>query len=149
MNVWSGDKMVSKLYLLDTNIISAMLKPSPPIWKQIQNAIVTEAKIFISTISYYETKRGLLATQATTKLQRFDYIRQKYEMVGVDSEIVLDIASEIYVTLKSQGTLLPDADILIAAIAQGHGLTLVTNDSHFERIKGLAVENWVKMSSFS
>jgi tRNA(fMet)-specific endonuclease VapC len=71
---------MGKQYLLDTNIISAMLKPSQHIWQKIQNVIIAEEKNFISTISYYETKRGLLATQATTKLQRFDQIRQDYDM---------------------------------------------------------------------
>jgi tRNA(fMet)-specific endonuclease VapC len=137
---------MGKQYLLDTNIISAMLKPSQHIWQKIQNVIVAEEKIFISTISYYETKRGLLATQATTKLQRFDYIRQKYEMVGIDSEVVLDTASEIYATLKKRGQPLPDADILIAAMAKTYGLILVTDDNHFDRMEGLQVENWVRTS---
>ncbi len=138
---------MGKQYLLDTNIISAMLKPSQHIWKKIQDVIVADEKIFISTISYYETKRGLLATQATTKLQRFDYIRQKYEMVGIDNESVLDTASEIYATLKKCGQPLPDADILIAAMAKTYDLILVTDDNHFERMEGVRVENWVVMQS--
>jgi tRNA(fMet)-specific endonuclease VapC len=124
-----------------------MLKPSQPIWKKVQDVIVAGEKIFISTISYYETKRGLLATQATTKLQRFDQIRQDYDMVGIDNEPVLDTASEIYVTLKNRGQPLPDADILIAAMAKTYGLILVTDDNHFDRIEGLLVENWVRESA--
>jgi tRNA(fMet)-specific endonuclease VapC len=73
-------------------------------------------KMCLSTISYYETKRGLLATQATQKMKQFDLICQKYEMLGIDSEKVLDEASQIYANLKRRGELLPDADILIAAI---------------------------------
>ena len=136
-----------KRYLLDTNIISAMLMPSQQLWRKVQDVIVAEEKIFISTISYYETKRGLLASQATTKLRHFEYVRQKTEMVGIDNEPVLDTASEIYAVLKKRGTLLPDADILIAAMAKTYGLTLVTNDSHFDRIEGLQVENWVREST--
>ncbi len=136
-----------KRYLLDTNIITAMVKQSSPVWKKAMAVVMAGEKIFISTISYYETKRGLLATQATTKLQRFDQIRQDYEMVGIDNEPVLDTASEIYAVLKKRGTLLPDADILIAAMAKTYGLTLVTNDSHFDRIEGLQVENWVREST--
>ncbi len=89
-----------KRYLLDTNIITAMVKQSPQVWKKVMEVVTARDKIFISYISYYETKRGLLATQATTKMQRFDQIRQDYDMVGIDNEPVLDTASEIYATLK-------------------------------------------------
>ena len=107
-------------------------------------ANTAKRQIFFNTITYYETKRGLLATQATRKMQDFDEIRQRYEMLGTDSEAVLDKASEIYANLKQQGRLLPDADIFIAAVALTYNLTLVTADKHFDRIEDLKVENWVK-----
>ncbi len=131
-------------YLPDTNIITAWLKQNEKVLKKAEIVGTAGDKILISTISYYETKRGLLATQATTKMERFNAILQDYEMIGIDSEKVLDEASEIYAHLKHRGELLPDADILIAAIASVYNLTLVTNDSHFDRIEGLQLENWLK-----
>jgi tRNA(fMet)-specific endonuclease VapC len=135
-----------KNYLLDTNTISAMIRQDQQVWKKVALIEKTEEKIFISSISYYESKRGLLATQATTKMQRFDQICQDYDMVGIDNESVLDTASEIYATLKKRGQPLPDADILIAAMAKTYGLILVTDDNHFDRMEGLQVENWVRTS---
>lgn len=131
-------------FLMDTNTVSAMLRRDKNVWKR--DALVNFAKqnIFISTITYYETKRGLLATQATRKMKDFDEIRQKYDMLGTDSEAVLDKASEIYANLKRRGELLPDADILIAAVALTYNLILVTDDSHFDRIEGLKIENWLR-----
>ena len=39
---------------------------------------------------------------------------------------------------------LPDADLFIAAICLEHGATIVTgNRRHFDRIPGLAIENWI------
>jgi predicted nucleic acid-binding protein len=76
-------------------------------------------------------------------MEDFDEMRQDYEMLGTDSEAVLDKASEIYANLKRRGRLLPDADILIAAVAMTYNLTLVTADSHFDRIEDLKVENWL------
>lgn len=131
-------------YLPDTNIITAWLKQDEKVLKKAEAVGSTGDKILISTISYYETKRGLLATQATTKMERFNAILQDYEMIGIDSEKVLDKASEIYAHLKRRGELLPDADIFIAAIASVYNLTLVTNDSHFDRIEELQLENWLK-----
>jgi predicted nucleic acid-binding protein len=57
-------------------------------------------------------------------------------------EIVTQAAS-IYAVLHRQGQLISDADILIAATALSHGLTLVTeNPDHFKRIIGLRTESW-------
>jgi len=131
-------------YLPDTNIITAWLKRDENVLKKTEVVSSSGDKILISTISYYETKRGLLATKATTKMARFEAILQDYEMIGIDSDKVLDKASEIYAHLKQCGKLLPDADIFIAAIALVYNLTLVTNDSHFDRIEGLQLENWLK-----
>lgn len=52
-------------------------------------------------------------------------------------------AADIYASLKSQGKLISDADILVAAIAVSNNLVLVTNNtSHFTRVEELRVENW-------
>jgi tRNA(fMet)-specific endonuclease VapC len=54
-------------------------------------------------------------------------------------------AAEIYADLKADGSLIGDADILIAATAMVNDLVVVTNnESHFNRIKDLQVENWLK-----
>lgn len=58
-----------------------------------------------------------------------------------------DRASEYYAsvraTLETQGTPIGPNDLLIAAIARAHNLTLVTaNVRELGRIEGLQVENW-------
>ena len=51
---------------------------------------------------------------------------------------------EIRAQLESQGTTLGDADLRIRSIALARDLTIVTgNVRHFQRIPGLAVENWL------
>ena len=57
---------------------------------------------------------------------------------------VLDKAAELYARLRASGQLIEDADLLIAAIALVHDMTLVTNNTaHFSRISGLQVEDWL------
>jgi len=47
--------------------------------------------------------------------------------------------------LRRSGTLVADADLLIAAITLAHGATLVTgNVRHYERIEGLKLEDWIR-----
>ncbi|MBI3979310.1 MAG: virulence-associated protein [Chloroflexi bacterium] len=52
---------------------------------------------------------------------------------------------QIRAHLERQGTLIGDADLRIAAIALVHDLAVVTgNVRHFQRIPGLAVQNWLE-----
>ncbi len=46
-------------------------------------------------------------------------------------------ASRICRELKREGKLIADIDVLIAGIVRNPGLTLVTRDRDFERIKGI------------
>jgi len=56
---------------------------------------------------------------------------------------VWEKAIKIYVSLKSKGQLIGDADILIAAYCLANDFTLVTrNDNDFARIDGLRLVNW-------
>jgi tRNA(fMet)-specific endonuclease VapC len=59
-------------------------------------------------------------------------------------QVALDQAAKIYANLRKAGQLIEDADILIAAIALVNDMTLVTNNtSHFSRIAGLQLEDWL------
>lgn len=44
--------------------------------------------------------------------------------------------------LREKGQPIPENDIWIAAIAEQHGLTLVTKDAHFDAIDHLKIEKW-------
>lgn len=45
--------------------------------------------------------------------------------------------------LRTTGNLIEDFDLLLAASALTHGLTLVTNNtSHFQRVSDLNLQNW-------
>jgi tRNA(fMet)-specific endonuclease VapC len=53
-------------------------------------------------------------------------------------------AATIYADLHQRGTLIGDANILIAATSLEHGLVVVTNNErHYRRIAGIQLENWL------
>jgi tRNA(fMet)-specific endonuclease VapC len=57
---------------------------------------------------------------------------------------LLERAAELYAELRARGQLIEDADLLIAAVALVHDMTLVThNTAHFTRITGLQVDDWL------
>lgn len=97
----------------------------------------------INAVSYFETKRGLLAAGASRQLAGFEQLCATLGVLILDRPI-LDQASEIYALLRRRGKLIEDADLLIAATAVANDLCLVTNNTaHFERVPDLELEDWI------
>jgi len=130
-------------YVLDTNIVTAIMKKDEKVIQKIENILQDGKIIFINAISYYEIKRGLLAANAYKKLSCFEKVCKIFSITLLDNIIILDKASEIYADLKKNGNLIEDADILIASIAMFNDCILVSDDSHFKRIQNLQLENWL------
>ncbi|GGA44301.1 PIN domain-containing protein [Okeania sp. KiyG1] len=61
----------------------------------------------------------------------------------LDNLEIIEQASEIHIDLRRKGRLIQDADILIAATAIIHNLTLVYNDSDMPRVEGINLDNWL------
>ena len=132
------------MYLLDTNIISARMRNDKKVVAKLDETVTSRRAIFMSGVSHYEIKRGLLAVNATRKMKIYDEIRKQFQMLFLDNQAVFDKAAEIHADLKQRGELIQDADIFIATTALLRNLILVTNDSHFQRISDLTTENWIR-----
>jgi tRNA(fMet)-specific endonuclease VapC len=130
-------------YVLDTNIITAILKGDEKLNQKIKKSILDGESILINAISYYEIKRGLLAINATTKLKNFEFFCNSFGLLLLDTLSIFDIAAEIYSDLRNRGKPIKDADILIASIVIFNDFVLVSNDTHFIRIQNLKLENWL------
>ena len=128
-------------------MVSTLMKYNEKVEAKFKEATSAEKAVFMSGVSHYEIKRGLLAVNATRKLKLYYEVRKDFQMLFLDSEEVFDKAAEIYADLKQRGQLIQDADILIAATALLRNLILVSNDSHFQRISGLKAENWITDST--
>lgn len=129
--------------LVDTDILSAVLRRDTNAVAAAGQYLAEHRRFTISIISQYEILRGLKAKQAVTQLERFEELCRRSRVVPVTHDVVLK-ASDLYAALRSEGNLIGDADILIAASALTQELGVVTNnESHFRRIPGLYVENWL------
>jgi tRNA(fMet)-specific endonuclease VapC len=130
-------------YLLDTNIVTAHLRKNSLVRRRLRNAEIIGHPVMLNAISYYETRRGLLFAGAHEQLRAFEQLWQSLGIVMID-QVVLDKAAEVYAALRKAGQLIEDADILIAAIAIVHDMTLVTNNTtHFIRLPDLHLEDWL------
>jgi tRNA(fMet)-specific endonuclease VapC len=130
-------------YLLDTNIVSYILKRNATVDSKLREVNRSGQEVFISCITYYEVKRGLLYVNATRQLAEFNQFYIKYEVLFLDDIDIIEKACQIHVDLQRKGLTIQEQDILIAATAITRGLILVSNDSDMSRVEGLTLENWL------
>ena len=69
-------------YFLDTNIISYIIKGNSEIRTKTAKLIANGHEVKIPVVACYEAKRGLLATGASTKLQKFLNFAKKLGLVN-------------------------------------------------------------------
>ena len=131
------------MFLLDTDTIIFNLKGNAAIRRNLKNHF--NDQINISVITLMELYYGAHKSQkVSSNLSKIKVIEQVLEIIPVGVECV-----EIFGLLKSQleteGNRLDDFDLIIAACALAHNLTLVTNNTkHFQRIDGLNLANWTE-----
>jgi tRNA(fMet)-specific endonuclease VapC len=93
--------------------------------EKMENVILNGGDIYNNAISYYEIKRGLLAVDAKSRLEKFNIFCEKFPIILFDDITIFDNASDVHAYLKKKGIVKNDADILIASIAKHHNMTLV------------------------
>lgn len=97
--------MTTPGYTLDTNIIRPLLKQEEQVVAKVTWALRGGRSVTINALSYYETRRGLIAASANRQLERFDHLCSKFGVLMLDRDI-LDKAAEIYAILRGQGKLI-------------------------------------------
>ena len=129
--------------LLDTDVLSALMRKNPAVVRKAQSYLSTHHRFTLSIITRYEILRGLKAKGATKQGSAFDHFCARNSILPLTDDVIVKAAG-IYADLYQRGALIGDADILIAASAMAHGLGVVTNnESHFKRIIGLYIDNWL------
>ena len=131
------------MYLLDTDTIIFNLKGNASIRKNLLFHINDPIKV--SAITLMELYYGAYKSQKITgNLAKIKTIEQSIEVIPVWIESV-EIFGMLKSNLEKTGSRLDDFDLIIAASALAHNLTLVTNnEKHFKRIEGLKLANWTR-----
>lgn len=128
-------------HLLDTNIVSYLMKSRPQ--KVMDNLrALGPARVAISVITAIELRQGAeLHPDAARYHAAIDTLLNEIPTLPLPIEVAA-IGGRLRAKLQKSGTGFGDLDSLIAAHAISGGLILVTNDSGFQRIDGLRLENW-------
>jgi len=133
--------------LIDTDILSYILKGIEPVYQQSRDYFKKQERFIVSCITYYECLRGYHAVGATKYLRLFEDILVITDVLYLDRGI-LRKAAEIYGIFKKKGLLPGELDIFIAATAIVHDLTLITNnEKHYKAFCDyfpLKIENWMR-----
>ncbi len=107
------------------------------------DAILALAASVYAGLSPQDITEVVHAKNATAQLAAFDRLCSVSIILPLTDAIVIRAAT-IYANLHQRGVLIGDADILIAATGLEHGLIVVTNnESHYQRISGIQLENWL------
>jgi tRNA(fMet)-specific endonuclease VapC len=133
------------MFLLDTNIISALIKKQPSESLQNRLLVVPATSLCTATVCLMEMRYGSLrvANGETlwSKIQKL--ILPKLQIMPFTYKEALK-AGEILADRYSAGEPIGVEDVMIASIALSNGLTVVgSNTKHFSRISGLSLENWL------
>ncbi|MDY6823640.1 MAG: type II toxin-antitoxin system VapC family toxin [Thermodesulfobacteriota bacterium] len=131
------------MYLIDTNIIIYSLKGHESVNEQLRNHL--NDPIVIGTVTLMELYYGAYKSQKVeSNLAKVKAIENAFTVIPVDQGVV-EIFGLLKAGLEKNGTPLDDFDLILAAVALSNNFILVTNnEKHFQRIEGLAIENWSK-----
>ena len=141
--------MIRPYYLLDTNIVSELMKQQPD--KHVI-AKIKEYERFcaLSSTSWSELLYGINIMPAGKKRDFYfdtlvDKIQAEFDIIQYDNHAAW-IQADIRSRLQENGTPVDFPDTQIASIAVSNGMILVTrNTKHFEpiqKISPLMLENW-------
>ncbi|KON32497.1 hypothetical protein AC477_02930 [miscellaneous Crenarchaeota group-1 archaeon SG8-32-1] len=89
----------------------------------------------ISTITLIETLRGI-DTEKRSKIKKL--LEESFTHLNIDNKTI-ETYCTLYQKLRTNGSLIPDADMLIASTAIAHNIALQTKDQHFQRLESLGL----------
>lgn len=131
-------------YLLDTNVLSEPGRKNPDL---LVLARLAESKgdCTTSAINWHELHYGILRLPAGKRRKELELLVSGYAdlpVLSYDNEVAARHA-QVKTALEQAGKPMPETDGQIAAIAEVHGLILVTrNEADFRHYPGLKIENW-------
>jgi tRNA(fMet)-specific endonuclease VapC len=133
------------LYLLDTNIISHMMRNPNGVAAQraLEKARQNPANAMLtSVIVECELLFGLRRQTSPRWQQQYQWAMGSIEVLALEPQVAKTYA-ELRTRLDELGTPIGPHDTLIAAHALCLGAILVSADTEFTRVPGLSVENWL------
>jgi predicted nucleic acid-binding protein len=124
--------------ILDTNAISALAGED----KVLTDLVQAAPRIAVTIISLGEYALGISQSRHRVELEAWlDALLLKVDVLLLEQK-TLPFYAEVRGRLKMAGTPIPANDCWIAALAKQHRLPIVSQDRHFDSVKGLQRIDW-------
>jgi tRNA(fMet)-specific endonuclease VapC len=129
-------------FLLDCNHLSAAIRKV----SVVRDRIHQERKAGHRFISCYpvlcELEAGVQQTaKPATSRGRLDQLLRHVRLWPLDANTAR-FFGEVFNELRRRGRALSQVDMIVAAMARQHKLTVLTSDRDFEALPDVATENW-------
>ena len=133
-----------KRYMLDTNMVSFLLKERSPVFRRV--ASLPLERLCISAVTKGEMIFGVRRSPEASwlKLAVEEFLR-RVDVLSWDSSVAEEYGS-LRAKLELRGTRLADLDLMIASHALHANSVLVTNDQSYRFVTELETEDWTKIS---
>ena len=131
------------MYMLDTNICIYVLKNRT---NQLRQKFKASKSLCISSITYGELCFGIENGNHVLKKERWQALNLLIRKLIIEpwEEKAAQDYGLIGATLKREGNIIGNNDLLIAAHARSLDMILVTNNTkEFAKITNLKLENWI------
>jgi predicted nucleic acid-binding protein len=131
-----------KSYILDSDILIYFLNGKKDVVEQI--TAIPQDNLYITRINYAELFYGAYNTKRIEEnLKTIIPFLDNFTVLEFDKESS-EIFAKTKASLKMNGNIIADMDLMIASIALRHNVTLVSNNTkHFKRISKLKLENFI------
>jgi len=127
---------VSGRVIVDTNVVIALLAGDPNVGTYLDKC----SEIYLCVPVLGELWYGALASsRVQDNMQRLQHFATTLMLLSCDAGTAAKFG-EIKSGLRKKGRPIPENDIWIAAVAQQHGLRLVSRDAHFSEIDTLDLD---------
>ncbi|MBC5792036.1 PIN domain-containing protein [Providencia sp. JUb39] len=138
---------MTKLYMLDTNICSFIMREQPMyLLQKLQDCVIHRHSIVISAITYSEMRFGAIGKKASPKHNFLvDAFCERLDGILAWDKDAIDATTAIKKALTEAGTPIGNNDTAIAGHALATNSILVTNNTReFSRVLGLKLEDWLQ-----
>ncbi|MEX0703376.1 MAG: type II toxin-antitoxin system VapC family toxin [Planctomycetales bacterium] len=130
-------------FLLDTNHVIAHLNGDPRMANHVVLHRATGDVFAINTTVLGELYFGAYASRRPTEnLGGVNSFLDEVDLFEFDRAAAEEFG-RIKAEQRAKGRPIPTADAQIAAVARLRGLTVLTNDAHFQSVHALKTDNWL------
>ena len=134
-------------FLLDTNVVSELVKPKPELSVVNWIAQENEQLLYLSVLTLGEVRNGIELLPDSSRRRRLEHWLEE-ELLGrfrdrilIVNELIADSWGRMNARATASGKVVSDIDGLLAATAYHNDLVLVTRNSKDVEVFGIPIVN--------